>query len=177
MTTQNPATATATATATAAGIGPIRLTSPAALSLTFLIIFAAAAIVARLDYPPEAASMPLIIGGVGAVLSLLQLVIELRASRSLAFEERVRLSKDLPVYLWVWSFVGAVVAFGFVIAAPLMLVIYLRFRSREPWWLTLLLAAAMLGLLYGLFQRVLQVTLFEGLVTPIITGWLGIADG
>ena len=170
-------TAKTPAPAADAGTGPVRLTSPVALSLTFLIIFAAAAIVAGVDYPREAASMPLIIGGIGAALSLLQLIVELRASRSLAFEERVRLSKDLPVYLWVWSFVGAVVAFGFVIAAPAMLVIYLRFRSREPWWLSLLLAAAVLALLYGLFQRVLQVTLFEGLLTPLIGGWLGLADG
>ena len=39
----------------------VHLTSPAALSLTFLIIFSAAAIVAKVNYPPEAASMPLII--------------------------------------------------------------------------------------------------------------------
>lgn len=154
-----------------APLGPVRLTSPAALSLTFLIIFAAAAIVAKVHYPPEAASMPLIIGSVGAALSLLQVIVELRASRSPAFQERVHLSKDLPVYLWVWSFVGAVVAFGFIVAAPVMLFVYLRFRSREPWWLSLLLAAVVLGLLYGMFQKALGVTLFEGLVTPHITDW------
>lgn len=154
-----------------APLGPVRLTSPAALSLTFLIIFAAAAIVAKIHYPPEAASMPLIIGSIGAALSLLQLIVELRASRNPAFEERVRLSKDLPVYLWVWSFVAAVVAFGFVIAAPVMLFVYLRFRSRESWWLSLLLSAVVLGLLYGMFQRALGVSLFEGLVTPHLTDW------
>ena len=149
----------------------VHLTSPAALSLTFLIIFSAAAIVAKVNYPPEAASMPLIIGGVGAALSLLQVIVELRASRNPSFEERVRLSKDLPVYLWVWSFVAAVVAFGFVVAAPVMLFVYLRFRSRESWWLSLLLSAVVAGLLYGMFQKALGVTLFEGLVTPHITEW------
>ena len=67
--------------------------------------------------------------GLGA-LSLLQLVLELRVSRG-AYEEQIDLRKDLPIYLWVWAFVLAVVAFGFVIAAPLMLFAYLRWRSAR----------------------------------------------
>ena|SRR5258708_5475807 len=147
--------------------GRVRFTSTVALSLTFLIIFASAAIVARVNYPPEAASMPLVLGVVGAALSLLQLIVELRASRG-PYEEQINLRKDGPIYLWVWAFVIAVVAFGFIIAAPVMLFAYLRLRSRESWWLSLLLAALVLALLYGLFQVALGVPLFEGLVTPLI---------
>jgi hypothetical protein len=152
--------------------GPIRVTSTAVLSATFVVIFASAAVVAKLNYPAEAASMPLFIGGIGAALSLLQLIVELRASRSSAHEEQIDLRKDLPIYLWVWAFVGAVVAFGFVIAAPIMLFAYLRWRSRESWWLSVLLSAAIFGILYGLFETVLGVPLFEGLVTPMIEDWL-----
>jgi hypothetical protein len=151
--------------------GRIRFTSNVALSLTFLLIFSSAVVVAKLNYPADAASMPLIIGGCGAVLSLFQLIVELRASRG-AYEEQIDLRKDIPIYLWVWAFVFAVVAFGFVLAAPVMLFAYLRFRSRESWWLSLLLSAGILALLYGLFQVALGVPLFEGLVTPLITDWL-----
>lgn len=164
----------------AAPAGRIRFTSSVALSLTFLVIFSSAASVAWLNYPPEAASMPLIIGGIGAALSLLQLIVELRASRGAGYEEQIDLRKDLPIYLWVWSFVIGVVAFGFVLAAPVMLFAYLRFRSHEPWWLSLLLPLAVLALLYGLFQLALGVPLFEGLVTPLIKDWLassGAASG
>jgi hypothetical protein len=151
--------------------GPIRVTSTAVLSATFVVIFASAAVVAKLNYPAEAASMPLSIGGIGAALSLLQLIVELRASRG-AHEEQIDLRKDLPIYLWVWAFVGAVVAFGFVLAAPVMLFAYLRWRSRESWWMCLLLTAAVFGVLYGLFETALGVPLFEGLVTPLIEDWL-----
>jgi tripartite tricarboxylate transporter TctB family protein len=151
--------------------GPIRVTSTAVLSATFVVIFASAAVVAKLNYPAEAASMPLFIGGIGAALSLLQLVVELRASRG-AHEEQIDLRKDLPIYLWVWAFVGAVVGFGFVLAAPLMLFAYLRWRSRESWWLSLLLSAGVFGVLYGLFETALGVPLFEGLLTPMIEDWL-----
>jgi hypothetical protein len=151
--------------------GPVRVTSTVVLSGTFVVIFASAAVVAKLNYPAEAASMPLIIGGVGAALSLLQLIVELRASRG-AHEEQIDLRKDLPIYLWVWAFVGAVVAFGFVIAAPVMLFAYLRWRSRESWWLSALLSVAVLAILYGLFETALGVPLFEGLATPAIEDWL-----
>ena len=151
--------------------GRVRFTSTVALSLTFLVIFSSAVVVAKLNYPPEAASMPLIIGGVGAALSFLQLIVELRASRG-AYEEQIELKKDIPIYLWVWSFVIAVTAFGFVIAAPVMLFVYLRFRSRESWWLSLLLSLGVLALLYGVFQIALGVPLFEGLATPQIKDWL-----
>jgi tetrahydromethanopterin S-methyltransferase subunit E len=152
--------------------GPIRVTSTAVLSATFVVIFASAAVVAKLNYPAEAASMPLFIGGIGAALSLLQLVVELRAGREASHEEQIDLHKDLPIYLWVWAFVGVIVAFGFVIAAPIMLFAYLRWRSRESWWLSLILAAAVFGILYGLFETALGVPLFEGLVTPVIEDWL-----
>jgi hypothetical protein len=151
--------------------GRVRFTSTVALSLTFLVIFCSAVVVAKINYPPEAASMPLIIGGCGAVLSLLQLIAELRASRG-TYEEQIELRKDIPIYLWVWSFVIAITAFGFVLAAPVMLFVYLRFRSREPWWLCLLLSLAVLALLYGVFQTALGVPLFEGLATPRIKDWL-----
>jgi hypothetical protein len=147
--------------------GRIRFTSTIALSLTFLVIFVSAVVVAKLNYPPEAASMPLIVGGCGAALSLLQLIVELHASRG-AYEEQIDLKRDIPIYLWVWSFVIAVTAFGFVLAAPVMLFAYLKFRSRESWWLSLLLSLAVLGLLYGVFQTALGVPLFDGLVTPLI---------
>ena len=153
----------------------MRLTSTAALSLAFLVIFASAALVAALDYPPAAAEMPLAVGGCGALLSLLQLIIELRASRA-AGEDAIDLAKDIPIYLWVWAFVIAVVALGFVVAAPVMLFAYLYFRSRESWWLSLLLSVSVVTLLYGVFQVGMGVPLFEGLLTPRIDSALTAAS-
>jgi hypothetical protein len=147
--------------------GRTRLTSTVALSLTFLVIFASAAIVAVMDYPTAAAEMPLAVGGCGALLSLLQLIRELRASRA-GGEDTIDLANDIPIYLWVWAFVIAVVALGFVVAAPVMLFAYLYFRSRESWWLSLLLSVSVVALLYGVFQVGMGVPLFEGLLTPRI---------
>lgn len=152
--------------------GPVRLNSAVILSATFLVIFGAAALVAELDYPAAAAAVPVLIGGCGAALSLWQLIAELRASRR-PHEEPVDLHKDLPVYLWVWGFVLAIVGCGFLVAAPLMLLAYLRLRSHESWWLSLLLTAITFVLLYGVFARALGVTLFEGLLSPWLLQWMG----
>lgn len=151
--------------------GRVRLTSTVALSLTFLVIFASAGIVAAVDYPLAAAEMPLVVCGFGALLSLLQLVVELRASRA-GGEDAVDLGKDIPIYLWVWAFVIGVVAFGFVVAAPVVLFAYLFFRSRESWWLSLLLPLSVVGFLYGVFQVGMGVPLFEGLLTERIDSTL-----
>ena len=150
-----------------APLGRMRLTSTVALSLTFLVVFASAAIVAALDYPRAAAEMPLVVCGFGALLSLLQLIVELRASRA-GGEDAVDLGKDIPIYLWVWAFVVGVVAFGFVVAAPVVLFVYLFFRSRESWWLSLLLSLTVVAFLYGVFQVGMGVPLFEGLLTEQI---------
>jgi putative tricarboxylic transport membrane protein len=148
-------------------LGRVRLTSTVALSLTFLVIFASAATVAAVDYPWAAAEMPLVVCGFGTILSLLQLIVELRKSRA-ASEDAIDLGKDVPIYLWVWAFVLGVVAFGFVVAAPVVLFLYLYFRSRESWWLSLLLSFSVVAFLYGVFQVAMGVPLFEGLLTARI---------
>jgi hypothetical protein len=152
--------------------GRIHFTSPLGLSLTFVVIFGGAWLIAWTSYPPQAAAMPLIISGVGGVLSLLQVFVELHASRNPDYEERVDLRKDLGIYLWVWAFVLTIIAFGFLRAVPPMLFIYLRFRSGESWWLSILLAVVVWGLFYGLFETVLGVTLFDGLVMPMVRHWM-----
>lgn len=149
----------------------MRVTSAAALSAAFLLIFGSAVAVAGLTYPAKAAAMPLLVGGAGAALSLLQLVAELRAGRH-AGPDPVDLARDLPIYGWVWIFIAGVVGFGFLIAPPILLLAYLRLRSRERWGVCLALPLAVLALFYGLFQVALGVDLFEGLVPPLVADWL-----
>jgi len=145
------------------------MSSSAVLSFTFLVIFSGAFAIAGLGYPPKAALMPLLVGGVGACLSLLQLVRDLRHRPAV---DPIDLSRDLPIYLWVWAFVMAFVAFGFILAAPPMVLIYLRFRAREGWGISLVLAVGVFAVMYGLFQGMLGVDLFEGLLPPLITDLL-----
>ncbi len=151
--------------------GRIRFNSKIALCAMFCGIFGTAVSLAAFTFPPEAAQMPLMVGGVGLFVSVLRLIIEVVQSRQ-PFEERVDLHKDVPMYLWVWAFVLAIVFFGFLFAAPPMLFLYLKLRSRESLWISLGLSGGVLALLYGLFHVVLSVELWEGLWTPTIMDWL-----
>jgi hypothetical protein len=127
------------------------MSSAALLSFFFLVVFSGAFATAGLFYPGQAATMPMAIGGIGAGLSLLQLVRELMASRP----EPVDLARDVPIYLWVWAFIIAFIVFGFLYAAPVMVLLYLRLRGRESWRLSVALALAVLAVLYGVFETLL----------------------
>lgn len=136
------------------------MSSAAMMSCFFLFVFTGAFAVAGLSYPGMAATMPMAIGGIRAGLSLLQLVRELRRRGA----EPVDLARDLPIYLWVWGFIAAFIVFGFLFAAPVMVLLYLRLRGRESWRMSLSVAAAVFAMLYFVFGMALGVELFDGLL-------------
>ncbi len=149
----------------------VRLTSGALLSVAFLVIFSGAAMIAGLTFPPKAAALPLFLGVAGSALSVVQLLRELRESRR-GLPDPIDLARDLPIYLWVWFFIIVVVAFGFVWSPAPLLLLYLRGRARESWWLSCAIAIGVTVMLYLLFEVLLQVELFPGLVPPMISDWM-----
>jgi hypothetical protein len=63
------------------------------------------------------------------------------------------------------------VLLGFPIAVPLFVLLYLRLQGREGWIVSLAMTAAVWGVFYGLFNRLLHLPFPAGwLVT-----WLGFA--
>ena len=140
-----------------------------------LAIFAAMTATA-ITYPAKAAFVPLVLGVPGTVLCLVQLVTELRANQAGKTADKPRdVKREWVMFGWIVFFVVSVTLLGFIVAAPLVLYSYLRFNAKEPHWVAGLLAAGGLALIYGVFEYSLQVTLWEGLLTPIVAGWLGIA--
>jgi|SRR6185312_10402171 hypothetical protein len=140
-----------------------------------LAIFAAMTATA-LSYPAKAAFVPLVLGVPGTVLCLIQLVTELRANQAGKIDSKPRdVKREWVMFGWIVGFVVAVTVLGFIVAAPLVLYCYLRFNAKEPHWVAGLVAAGGLALIYGVFEYTLQVTLWEGLLTPLVAGWLGIA--
>jgi len=131
---------------------------------------------AALTYPAKAAFVPLVIGIPGTVLCLIQLGVELRhAQMGTAPAAKRDVRREWVMFGWIVGFVASVTVLGFLVAAPLVLYSYLRFNAKEPHWLAGLIALGGLGLIYGVFEYTLEVTLFEGLLTPIVAGWFGIS--
>jgi hypothetical protein len=153
----------------------LKLNAKVLLSGLMLAIFASMAGTA-LSYPAKAALVPLVIGLPGTVLCLIQLATELhRARAETAPREPHDVRREWVMYGWLIGFVVTVTLLGFMLAAPIVLYAYLRFDAKEPRWLSALIALGGLALIYGVFEYTLQVDLFDGLLTPIVTDWLGIS--
>jgi hypothetical protein len=137
----------------------------AVISAVMLAIFSAMLIMAA-GYSVEARFMPMIVGFAGAILSLVQLWRSLVSNRCVSRTETDRPGWRLEVRLlgWFAGFLLAIVAFGFLIAAPVMVVGFLVVDQRERPILAGALAAGSLAVLYLVFEILLELSLYRGLV-------------
>ncbi len=140
----------------------------ALLSAIMLAIFSAMLILAA-GYSPEARLMPMIVGFAGAGLCLVQLWQSLSADRRAARPPRVE--TDAParqregrLLAWFAGFLLAIVAFGFLIAAPVMVLGFLVIEQRERATLSGALAFGCLAVLYLVFELLLELSLHRGFV-------------
>ena len=142
------------------------------LSAIMLAIFSAVLIVA-VGYPPEARLMPMIIGLAGACLSLAQLWQSLAAGRRPNRPARVGAGApagrcEARLLAWFAGFLLGIVAFGFLIAAPVMVLGFLVIEQRERAMLSGALAFGCLAVLYLVFELLLKLSLHGGLVAQLL---------
>ncbi len=124
-----------------------------------------------LTFPGEARFLPLVIGVPGLVLSLAQFVIELRGKEA---DEKAYTAADrmaeLKMFGWFAVFIFGIILFGFPYGGPIIVALYLHFSWGEKWYVSLGAAAFSWGILHGIFDYVLGLPLFEGLVYQWIYG-------
>ena len=123
-----------------------------------------------LTYPYKAGLMPLVVGLPGAVLCLFQVVVELRRADSTPILA-APVSRELQMFGWLAVFAVAILLLGFLIAVPLTLYLYLRFDSHESQRLSLTIALAGVVVIYGVFDQLLAVQLWDGFLPPLIMDW------
>ena len=136
-----------------------------------LLIFATMVAMAT-TYPGDARLLPLVIGIPGLVLCIIQFVNELRTKpgadeKTFTAEDRMA---ELKMFGWFAVFVFGIILFGFPYAAPLIVAVYLHFSWGERWYVSLGAAAFAWAVLHGIFDYVLGLPLFEGLVYQWIYG-------
>ena len=136
-------------------------------ALVMFVVFSAMSLMA-FGFPDRARLMPLMVGIPGAVLSLVQLLTELRATLDQAgeTEERLReaLGAERQMFTWMFLFFFGILGFGFIYAAPLLVFGFLWFGKEESLKVAFVGAAATWGVLYGLFQTAFEIPLFQGLL-------------
>jgi uncharacterized membrane protein len=136
-----------------------------------LLIFATMVAMAT-TYAGDARLLPLVIGIPGLVLCIIQFVTELRTKpdadeKGFTDEDR---RAELKMFGWFAVFVFGIILFGFPYAAPLIVAVYLHFSWGEKWYVSLGAAAFAFAVLHGIFDYVLGLPLFEGLVYQWIYG-------
>jgi tripartite tricarboxylate transporter TctB family protein len=72
---------------------------------------------------------------------------------------------------WMLAFFAAIVLFGFTIAVPLFVLVYLRFQGGEGWTLSIVITVVVAAVFYGLFDALLHLPFPSGLLLD----WLGFA--
>ena len=121
-------------------------------------------------FPPAARLMPLMAGIPGSVLALICLGREVRhALEEAAAEAADARRAERAMLAWTLAFFAGILAAGFLMAAPVLVVAYLRFGSRERWTIALASAAVTWALLYGLFELAFRIPLFDGLLVAALS--------
>ena len=144
----------------------------------------AAGIYTAKDWPVETRLLPWVVGTPGLLLALIQLALDLRA-RGAVEETRAADLIDLPtdrslspevvirrVSVFYGCFLGLIAGvwlFGFFIAVPVFVFLYLLLRAHEKWWGALIYTAATLGFLWLVFDEILHVLWPQGAVLV----WMG----
>ena len=135
------------------------------------------AVVSALEWPFRAALFPLIMGVPLFFMALAEIVFDPsrrgeteKRRQVLDFELSGEVDQPLAArrtvfaFLWIIGFFLLIIFFGFIIAVPLFILLYLKIQGRETWGISLILTGSAWAFLYGLFVRLLN-TPFEG-------GWL-----
>ena len=144
----------------------------------------AVAIYTARDWPFETRMLPWALGIPGLLMTLIQLLLDLRgAGRD---EESVPADLiDLPsdtslspeivarrastFFGWFLGLIAGVWLFGFFIAVPAFVCLYLLLRAQERWWSALIYTGLTLAFLWLVFDRILRVLWPQGAVLF----WLG----
>jgi len=130
------------------------------------LVIIAALFVAK-DWPIRASIIILLLGGVGVILTGIQLATDFKAMRTQgshitrptfevqAIEHQGRWG-SLEIWAWLWGLFFAIHLIGFPIALPLFVFLYVKLYGGS-WLTTIILTAVTWGFLYGIYDYVLSV--------------------
>ena len=143
-----------------------------AMTVVMLSVFVAMVGIAS-QYPPDARFMPFIVGIPAIALCLLQFGLDFRdalrskAPAPAAHDERT-VRREMIMWAYFIGLVGGLLLFGFLLAIPVFVVVFLRHWARTSWRLALGLTAAAAVILYLVFVQGLGVALHPGFVTEYV---------
>ena len=153
------------------------------LDVIFSSILALLVIVFFIDglrYHPVAIRAPLVAMIPLGILLVINLV---RVSRGISLktfkvhtqdqvgEEDTQLKKLIVFIIWIMIFGFAIYLIGHYAGVLFFLIFFLRFMSKEKWWVSVVLAVGLTFVIYLLFEALLGIQLYRGLVYMFWRGY------
>ena len=140
-------------------------------TLIMLAIFAGMTLIG-LSYPEKARMMPLLVGIPATIMALAQLIHDIRfpGVKTVDVDTAIERRREIKMFFWLALFFAGVMGFGFVYAAPILVFAFLLFGQKESLKVALIGGAGAWVILYGVFTRLLDLFLFEGLLLPLLVG-------
>jgi len=114
--------------------------------------------------------LPLVIGGATFILAALQLAKELKNAKTLAEGEMTATGPVWRGYLiagvWIGGFFFSIYLLGFMIAIAWFILVYMK-KHGTSWLTSMIYAGATTAAVYGLFEYLMKVELYRGIVLSI----------
>lgn len=146
-----------------------------------IMLVAGAAIIIATDWPLKAKLFPLATGIPVFCMAAVEVVWGLLdpTARSEAMEFRLSeqalgrpgARRILLAVVWMIGFFAAIVLVGYLVAVPLLVVLYIRLQGREGWLLSAVFALVVWAVFYGVFDQLLHLPFPSGWIQQ----WLGLA--
>ncbi|HEX2332312.1 MAG TPA: tripartite tricarboxylate transporter TctB family protein [Burkholderiales bacterium] len=131
------------------------------------------AVVAAWFWPWKAALFPLVIGIPLFMLSAAEAAWVLFGKTERGVVQDFQIARDVPerevvrrsaaAVAWIVGFFAGIVLFGFALAVPLFVFLYLKLQAKEGWIFSAAFTAGVWAFFYGLFDRLLHL--------PFPAGW------
>ncbi len=146
--------------------------------LFFLVLLLAVLItgfVVAVDYPPRARFFPLIVISLCGIIVLGELLKAFLAYRKAggtgidrpataeAPERDQKQQRNIDLLAWIGGFALLIWLLGFIIGMPLFMLAYVKLKG-EGWRWAIALSATMFVIVYGGFNLLLNIPLYEGLL-------------
>ncbi len=147
------------------------------LMCLFMMVIAVGAVITALQWKFATALFPVIIGifvfiiaTAGSLMTLFgreeneikHAAVDFELSQD--SDQALAIRRTLLIFVWVIGFFLLILFFGFLVAVPLFVFLYLKLQGREGWGISLILMGLSLVFFYGLFVWLLHIPFLEGWV-------------
>ena len=151
------------------------------------VVIGVGVIITAIEWPFKTAFFPVMVSVFLFFGGMADLLLDVFGSKGAAVKQGpvdFQLSEDIDpavatrrtllAFAWVLGFFLLILFFGFTLAVPLLVFLFLKVQAREGWKLSLLLTGSSLVFFFGLFVWLLNIPFSEGW---IVEGLKGLGTG